>query len=97
MWDVTAPSLTPLRKFVFDSIVAAPIAPSGLLTGVKLCGEAQANAGTCGPESEIGETIVSVGLGNDPFTVTGGKAYITEKYDGGALPGRVDSSGRGIL
>jgi hypothetical protein len=54
----------------------------GLLTGVKLCGEAQANAGTCGPESEIGETIVSVGLGNDPFTVTGGKAYITEKYEG---------------
>jgi hypothetical protein len=59
-----------------------PPGVSGLLTGVKLCAEAQANAGTCGPESEIGETIVSVGLGNDPFTVTGGKAYITEKYDG---------------
>ena len=41
---------------------------SGLLSGVKLCGEAEANAGTCGPESEIGETIVSVGVGNDPFT-----------------------------
>jgi hypothetical protein len=59
-----------------------PPGVSGLRTGVKLCAEAQANAGTCGPESEIGETIVSVGLGNDPFTVTGGKAYITEKYDG---------------
>jgi hypothetical protein len=55
---------------------------SGLLSGVKLCAEAQANAGTCGPASEIGETIVSVGLGNDPFSVTGGKVYITEKYDG---------------
>jgi hypothetical protein len=55
---------------------------SGLLNGVKLCVEAQANAGTCGPESEIGETVISVGLGNDPFSVTGGKVYITEKYNG---------------
>ena len=29
---------------------------SGILSGVKLCGEAKANAGTCSPESQIGET-----------------------------------------
>jgi hypothetical protein len=59
-----------------------PAGLSGILTGVPLCAEAQANAGTCGPESQIGETIVSVGVGNDPFTVTGGKVYLTEHYDG---------------
>jgi hypothetical protein len=55
---------------------------SGLLTGVKLCGEAQGNAGTCGPESEIGETIVSVGVGGTPFSVKGGKVFITGPYEG---------------
>jgi hypothetical protein len=55
---------------------------SGILAGIPLCPEAQANAGACGPESLIGETIVSVGLGGDPFTVTGGKVYLTEKYQG---------------
>ena len=59
-----------------------PAGLSGILSGVKLCAEAQANAGTCGAESLVGETIVSVGLGNDLFTVTGGKVYITEKYQG---------------
>ncbi len=59
-----------------------PSGLSGLLSGAKLCGEAEANAGTCGSESEIGETIVSVGVGNDPFTVKGGKVYITGPYKG---------------
>lgn len=60
-----------------------PPGMSGILAGVPLCPEAQANAGTCGEGSLIGHTIVSVGLGNSPFSVTGGKVYLTEKYAGG--------------
>jgi len=59
-----------------------PPGDSGILTGVPLCPEAQANAGTCPESSRIGETIVSVGVGGDPFTVTGGKVYLTEHYAG---------------
>ncbi len=55
---------------------------SGVLTGVKLCPEAQANAGTCGPESLVGETTVSAGVGSEPVSVEGGRVFLTEKYHG---------------
>jgi hypothetical protein len=55
---------------------------SGILTGIPLCPEAQANEGTCPAASQIGETTVSAGVGSDPVTVQGGKVYITESYEG---------------
>ena len=55
---------------------------SGLLSGVELCPEAQANAGSCGPGSLIGETTVSAGVGSDPVSVKGGRVYLTGKYHG---------------
>jgi hypothetical protein len=54
----------------------------GTLATVKLCKEEQANAGTCGPESLIGHTVVSVGVGGDPYSVRGGEVFITEGYEG---------------
>ena len=59
--------------------------PPGLLGAVAhvgLCGEAQANAGTCRSDSEIGDVTVAAGPGPNPFWITGGHAYLTGPYAG---------------
>jgi hypothetical protein len=54
----------------------------GIIPNTTPCGEAEANAGTCGPASLLGHTSVSVGVGNEPFTVTGGQVFLTGPYEG---------------
>ncbi len=63
------------------SVVFPPGISAGL-QGVKLCEEPQAASGECPAESQIGQVIASPGLGNDPYSVEDGKAYITGPYGG---------------
>ena len=59
----------------------------GMISKVSLCGEAQANAGTCSSASQIGHTVVEAGPGPYPLVVPQpGQApapiYLTEGYKG---------------
>jgi hypothetical protein len=53
----------------------------GAIPSVPLCGEPQAQAGTCGAGSEIGTATASVGAGSEPYSFTG-PVYLTGPYGG---------------
>ncbi|MGO9791462.1 MAG: hypothetical protein ACLP8S_18770 [Solirubrobacteraceae bacterium] len=61
--------------------VSTPPGLLGKIAGIPQCPEAQANAGTCGPESQIGTTTVGAGPGPHPFYL-GGRVYLTGPYEG---------------
>jgi hypothetical protein len=62
--------------------VRTPPGLLGKIAGIPRCGEPEANAGSCGPESQIGTTVATAGPGSNPFTVTGGRVYLTGPYKG---------------
>ena len=62
--------------------ITMPPGVSGVLTGVKLCGDAEGNAGTCGEESLVGHASATVGVGELPYTIGGGRVYLTGPYRG---------------
>ncbi len=62
--------------------VTLPPGLIGKLAGIPLCGEAQANAGTCGAESLLGSVSVLAGSGEHPLSIAGGRVYLTTGYKG---------------
>jgi hypothetical protein len=63
--------------------VTLPPGLLGKIAGVEQCPQAQANAGTCSPASQIGIASVLAGAGTEPLPVTGGRVYLTGPYGGG--------------
>jgi hypothetical protein len=54
---------------------------AAMISKVSPCPQSQVASNSCGPESLIGKSLASAGLGGEPFTLPG-KVYFTEGYNG---------------
>ncbi len=66
-----------------DVSLRLPPGVAAMLSSIVPCGEPQAALGMCSSQSEIGQASASVGYGPDPYTVAGGRVYLTGPYAGG--------------
>jgi hypothetical protein len=70
------------QQYIAQAKTTLPAGLLGDIPSVTLCGETEANAGTCSANSQIGAAAVTAGSGPTPFAFTGGKVYLTGPYQG---------------
>jgi hypothetical protein len=70
------------NQYVSQVKTTLPPGLVGAIPAAKQCAEAEANAGTCSAESEIGQASAVAGAGPTPFTFGGGHVYLTGPYKG---------------
>jgi hypothetical protein len=69
------------EQFIKGLRLHTPPGLLAMLSSVPLCGEAQADAGTCPASAKIGTTRVASGAGSHPFEIEG-DVYLTGPYRG---------------
>lgn len=69
------------QQYLSKLTTTLPAGLLGAIPSVALCGEPQANAGTCPATSKIGSVTVAAGAGSEPYSFTG-TAYLTGPYGG---------------
>jgi hypothetical protein len=67
------------EQYVKGIQIHTPPGLLGMLSSVRLCGESEAQNGTCAESSRIGTTRVASGAGSHPFEL-GGEVYLTGPY-----------------
>jgi hypothetical protein len=70
------------HQYVSQVKTTLPPGLVGAIPAAKQCAEAEANAGTCSAESEIGQASAVAGAGPTPFSFGGGHVYLTGPYKG---------------
>ena len=69
------------QQYLSRVTVTLPPGLVGAIPTVPLCGDAQANAGTCPAASQIGTVAVAAGAGGEPYAFAG-QVYLTGPYAG---------------
>ncbi len=70
------------QQYIAQLSTALPEGMNGLIPAVPRCGEADASAGNCPADTEIGTVNVTIGSGPDPLALPPGPVYLTGPYDG---------------